>query len=231
MAKRAPRTNQADFAFSCTRPPVKRVVRECFSGVARDAIGELQPGAEIFGLTKGQFSLIDLVTELLRQTGPAHVTIATWTAAHSAIRSAFEFIRDGRILSLRWVVDRSFGSRQPEYCQALIESFGPECIRITRTHAKFVVIRNEEWDLAVRTSMNLNHNPRLEDFEISDDPVLADYLDPVTAEIFARQDVGEAMKRDTATVDRVFSEMNTGAEVPSARGGGDGFDLSAGDLA
>jgi len=86
-------------------------------------------------------------------------------------------------------------------------------------------------DLAIRTSMNLNHNPRLEDFEISDDPVLADYLDPVTAEIFARQDVGEAMKRDTATVDRVFSEMNTGAEVPSARGGGDGFDLSAGDLA
>ncbi len=34
--------------------------------------------------------------------------------------------------------------------------------------------------------MNLNHNPRLEDFDVQDDPVLANYLQQLSDEIFAR---------------------------------------------
>ncbi len=34
----------------------------------------------------------------------------------------------------------------------------------------FPLIRYEEWDLAVRTSMNLNSNARMETIEVSDDP-------------------------------------------------------------
>ena len=225
-------TSNAIFALSCHRQPVTRQMRECFAGGAREAIGQLAPRCEIFGFTKGQFSLIDLISELLHQAGPSHVAIATWTAAHAEIRTAFEFLRSGELLSLRWVVDRSFASRQPEYCRALLDAFGPDCIRITRTHAKFVLIRNERWNLAVRTSMNLNKNPRFEDFEISDDPVLAGYLAAVTDEIFARQDVGELMKRDTASVDRSFRAVSTGCEPPPSQTQNidDGFDLVSDDF-
>jgi len=36
---------------------------------------------EIFGFTKGQFSMVDLLEALLERTGEADVMISTWTAA------------------------------------------------------------------------------------------------------------------------------------------------------
>ena len=38
---------------------------------AQNAVGMLEPGIELYGLTMGQFSLIDLILAVLRQTGPA----------------------------------------------------------------------------------------------------------------------------------------------------------------
>lgn len=141
-------------------------------------------------MTFGQFSLIDALWAVLRQTGPADVSIATWTAAGADTTRAEQFLRDGRIRSIRWLVDRSFETRQPKYCATLRHLFGDEVIRTTRSHAKFATIRNSEWSLAVRSSMNLNHNPRLETFEVSDDPGLADFLDSMFDEIFDGQPPG-----------------------------------------
>jgi hypothetical protein len=160
-------------------------VRECFCGRAFQAIGTLTPGCEIFGFTKGQFSLMDLIIAILEQTGPASVDISTWTAGDADIRHCYQFVESGKIVSARWVVDRSFPTRQPDYFKALCKRFSPESIRITRTHAKFCLIRNDEWDIALRSSMNLNKNPRFENFEISDDAALAGYFSRVVDEIFS----------------------------------------------
>lgn len=92
---------------------------------------------------------------------------------------------DGRALSARWLVDFSFPSRQPAYCDILRERFGDDAIRATANHAKFVMIRNAEWNVVIRTSMNLNLNRRLESYEISDDRDLADWLEVVVREAFA----------------------------------------------
>ncbi|MGH6920760.1 MAG: hypothetical protein ACREJ0_24010, partial [Geminicoccaceae bacterium] len=94
------------------------------------------------------------------------------------------------IRSLRMIVDRSFLTRQPEYCATMRLVFGDDTIRTTRTHAKFLLVRNESWDLAVRTSMNLNENPRLENIEISDDRALADFLTAVVDDVFRDQAIG-----------------------------------------
>ncbi len=118
----------------------------------------------------GQFSLIDALWAMLRRTGPADVSIATWTAAGADVTRASHFLRDGRIRRMRWLVDRSFETRRPAYCATLRGLFGDDAIRTTRSHAKFATIRNEEWDLAVRTSMNLNSNARMETIQVSDDP-------------------------------------------------------------
>jgi len=144
-------------------------------------------------MTYGQFSLIDALWVLLRMTGPADVSIATWTAAGADVTRASQFLRDGRVRRMRWLVDRSFEARQPAYCATLRSLFGDDAIRTTRSHAKFATIRNSEWNLAVRTSMNLNGNPRLETIEVSDDPSLADFLDDVFGERFANQSPGEMM--------------------------------------
>lgn len=182
-----------------------RELRECFCGQAWEAIGRLEPGCEIFGFTKGQFSLMDVVTAILSQIGPAHVDISTWTAASADIEHCFQFVRTNKIKSTRWVVDRSFPTRQPEYFDTLIERFGADSIRVTRTHAKFVLLRNDDWDIVLRSSMNLNKNPRFENFEISDDPDFADYFQMVVDEIFDSPDVAEPPT--TREVDQKFKQM------------------------
>lgn len=151
---------------------------------AGECIGELWAGCEIFGVNKGQFSLIDITEHCLAETGPADVTISTWTAARSDIDYAFGFLTNGSIRSMRFITDYFFPRCKPEYCEAVLERFGPGSLRLTKTHAKFVMIRNETWDLVVRSSMNLNENRRLETFEISDDAAMADYIEGIVGELW-----------------------------------------------
>ena len=170
-----------------SRREVRRILGEV---VAVDAIGALTPGCEIYGLTKGQFSLVDIIVACLAQTGPADTVLSTWTAAGSDIDFAMKLLADGRVRSMHFIVDYSFQSRQPAYCAALRERFGDDSIRVTKNHCKFVLILNDVWNLAIRTSMNLNENRRLENFEISDDPALAGYLRDFTDTLFAATAAG-----------------------------------------
>jgi hypothetical protein len=172
------------------RRRVSREVRDARRLAAREAVGELVPGLEVFIFTHGQFSLIDALFWLVEQTGPADVTLSTWTAAAADLTTAAKMVERSKIRSLRFLVDRSFLTRQPEYCGEMRRLFGDRCIRTTRTHAKFATIRNEAWNLAVRTSMNLNTNPRLENFEVSDDPEFAAFLERVADEVFEVQAEG-----------------------------------------
>lgn len=158
---------------------------------ARDALADFDRGMETYCLTFGQFSLMDAVEAILEKTGPADVAIATWTAGSADLSRSAESLRNGSIRSLRFVVDCSFGQRQPGYLAQVRELFGDDAIRSTRTHAKYVVITNDEWRVAVRTSMNLNENPRLESIEVSDDPDLAGFLLALTDELFAEEKAGD----------------------------------------
>ena len=135
---------------------------------ASQCIGELQHGCECFGFTNRTFSLFDVIECCLVQTGPADVDIATWTAASADIRRASEFVKSHIFRTLRFIVDPSFLSRQPDYCKLLVDQLG-DAIRTVKLHAKFITIGNDDWHLVIRTSMNLNMNRRIENFEISDD--------------------------------------------------------------
>lgn len=158
-----------------TRP--RTVRRTINAALAAEAVGPIEHGCEVYGLTKGQFSLIELAEHCLDATGPADVVFSTWTAANADIAHAYTLLGgDAKIRSCRWLVDFSFPTRQPAYCDALRQAFGDACIAATANHAKFVSIRNDEWDLVIRTSMNLNRNARLESWEISDDAAMADAL-------------------------------------------------------
>ena len=182
--------------------PRKRTIRLAKEVAARDAIGTLERGCELFILTFGQFSLIDILGALLEQTGPAHVTISTWTAGIRDTAKAAWFVEQAKVLSMRFLVDRSFLTRQPAYCAAMRRHFGDACIRTTRTHAKFMTLRTDEWTLALRTSMNLNENEQLENLEISDDPALCQFLESVADEIFAAQGDG-VMDGELPLLDRI----------------------------
>lgn len=187
-------------APSCRRDTLTgRVVRRtlCARNVAA-AVGEITPGCEIFGVTKGDWSLVDLITYSLKTTGPANVIVCTWTAGGHDTSFTNDLLVDGSIKSLRFVVDLSFPSRQPSYCAALRQRFGDDAIRFTKTHAKFVTIRNATWNIVIRSSMNLNENRRMETWELSDSHAMAEWLDELVTQLFVNQTPEEAHGRTAA---------------------------------
>ena len=159
-----------------TRDSNREIRHAMYGENAEKCIGKIEKGFEFFCMTKGQFSIINVIETILKQTGKADVIISTWTAANAEIKKAEKFLSNGNINNLHWIIDRSFKTRQEKYYNILKEKFGEACISETNSHAKFILIRNNEWNIVIRTSMNLNENKRLESFEISDHKGLFDYL-------------------------------------------------------
>jgi len=189
------------------RPVTKRTISRAFNGEC--ALGVLQSadfgrGREVFGFNKGQFSAIDILEAALQYTGPGEVWIGTWTAAHADVRRAEQFLKTGRVTDMTWLVDRSFQTRQPAYCALLREVFGDDVIRVTSSHAKFMLIEAGGWRVVVQTSMNLNQNARLESFWIADDPALFEVYRDLVRECFDIQEAGEGFEAST----RGRSDMN-----------------------
>lgn len=150
---------------------------------AQECIGRLAPDTRIVALTKGQFSMLDLIRAVIRQTGPVHLVLSTWTAGIRDIENAAWLISQGDLLSLRFLTDRSFVTRQPKYCRRLVELFGPSCIRASNTHAKFATIRNDSWDVCIRGSMNLNKNARWENFDLDVSASLCEFFEALVTEL------------------------------------------------
>lgn len=146
--------------------------------------------------------MVELLGHCLDATGPAHLTVSTWTAAGADLSHTYGLLQRGDILSAEWLVDTSFVNRQPAYVQQLIDSFGEGSVYCTANHAKFVMLRNERWNLVIRTSMNLNLNKRLEHYEISDCLAMADMLTELVAAIKAEGLTVGAAKRSRRTCDQ-----------------------------
>jgi hypothetical protein len=183
---------------------------------AAAAIGPLEHGCELFGVFRGQFSLVDILQHVLECTGAADCVISTWTASNADLTFAFNLLRDGRIRTMRFLCDFSFQARQPSYLQAMREKFGDASIRITKNHCKFILVTNTEWAVVVRSSANLNENKRLEYFEISDDRQLADYLLGVVAALFEAQPEGAAFERRPIENIREFEGLTFGEDGAAA---------------
>ncbi|ADG67960.1 hypothetical protein Plim_2133 [Planctopirus limnophila DSM 3776] len=154
---------------------------------AAEAIAGLDHVHEIYGFTKGQFGLLQLLEAILERTGPARVSLSTWTAARHEIQTLDRHVKAGRLLSMRWLIDFSFARRDPEAAHQIRQTFGLDAIRVAQNHSKFALIEAEGWELVLRTSMNLNMNPRLEDFTLAHDPALASFLRDVLNDIWTRQ--------------------------------------------
>lgn len=180
---------------------------------ARAVIGELGPGSEIVCISRGDVSLLNVISECVRQSGPADVSIAVWTVGRPETMILRRMVESGAIRSLRLVFDQSLPARDPTYLQMVRGAFPDECLRMARMHAKFALVRNERWDLAIRTSMNLNENTRLEIFEVSEDRALCDYFDRLVAEVF---ELGTATM--PAPLDDLFVEKGMRGYDQNAKG-------------
>lgn len=135
---------------------------------AKTAMSIFEPNCRIIGLTRGQFSLIDLISAILEKTGQADIICCTWSAGIKDAKQMSVLKNNGNIKSFKIVTDHSYATRQKQYAITLEELFGVENIATTEIHAKFILIKNEKFNVVIRTSMNLNANKTCENYEIDD---------------------------------------------------------------
>ena len=155
-------------------------------GLARDALSGLERNGHVFGITKGQFSMIDIAAAVLEKTGPSDVAVWTWCIADYEIEAIGAFISGGDIRDFRLVMDWAGAQRDMPIVSDLQKRFGLDCIRVTKTHAKIVMVSNADWKVVIRGSMNLNANPRFEQFDVSDGGPAWTVMNDVMVEMWER---------------------------------------------
>jgi hypothetical protein len=161
-------------------------------------------------LSVGQFNLIDIIEDVVEKIGKCSIDLAVWTAADSNLKKAFEFLQNHQVEKMRWIVDPSFKSRQPKYVETLYENFGADAVRTIPTHAKFIILYNDKYNIIIQTSMNLNQNKRLESFTIIESAELVDFYKTFVDNVFNKTEVNANFtSQDTRIINDLFQSDNT----------------------
>lgn len=128
----------------------------------------LAPGLSLFGITRGQFSMIDVIRYFVERLQPADVSVWTWAIASYEVEAFEFFYQTQAIRSATLIVDRSAEDRNAELIDRWRARFGTDSVKVCKTHAKIATIAGRELRILARGSMNLNENPRFEQFDISE---------------------------------------------------------------
>lgn len=169
-----------------TRWRKRTVIFATQTKTASQAIGSIHRGMDIYGVTFGQFSFIHIIEDVIRQIDePVSLDVASWTIAKFEAAKLLYYIENEYVERLRVMLDSSISSLNPSALKCLANLQKAGRLRLLRCHCKFAVISSETWNISIHTSMNLNQNKRLENFEISDCEVLATFMRNIVSEIFA----------------------------------------------
>lgn len=124
-------------------------------------LGAIEQGIDKHFYSNGAFNLVQLMLYVLKQTGPAHVFLSTYSIAEDSISTLRRYVDDGTILSIHFLIDNRVRSISPKPFAHLIASF-PDAYRCTSLHAKVALISNDDWHISIVGSQNATHNPKLE---------------------------------------------------------------------
>lgn len=124
-------------------------------------LGTIEQGIDKHFYSNGAFNLVQLMLYVLKQTGPAHVFLSTYSIAEDSISTLRRYVDDGTILSIHFLIDNRVRSISPKPFAHLIASF-PDAYRCTSLHAKVALISNDDWHISIVGSQNATHNPKLE---------------------------------------------------------------------
>jgi len=135
---------------------------------AAEAIGPITPGLAVFLMTRGQFSMLDMILHVLDQIGPAAVSVWTWAVADYEVQALAGLMGRRSLTAGRLIVDRSAEVRLVATIDAWRARFGVESVRVCRNHAKIARVWNDHRRVVIRGSMNLNLNPRFEQADVTE---------------------------------------------------------------
>ena len=174
---------------------------------AADCIGTIEPGLSLFAITRGQFSMIDAALHCLDQVGPARLTLWTWTVAEYEIECLERLRLDHRIIDALMVIDHGARNKNAGLIRQWKCSFGEQSVLYVVNHAKIVTIQTDEYKLLLRGSMNLNFNPRFEQFDLTEGGADFDLVQELESELPVLMD--SASGKDVYKASRVSESFSS----------------------
>ena len=126
-----------------------------------DALGVLSQSSDKHFYSSGAFNLIQLIFYVLKQTGPAHLFLTTYSISMDSIAAIQRKLEVGHLLDVRFLIDNRVRSISPKPFDCLVTTF-PDSYRCLALHAKVALIYNDEWHISIVGSQNATHNPKLE---------------------------------------------------------------------
>jgi len=151
---------------------------------AEEAIGPVVKNMALFTLTRGQWSMIDAILYVLDAVGRSKLSLWTWTVAEYEIQTLARLRMDKRLSFGLLVIDAGARVKNAAILREWQATFGPESVRYVLNHAKIATVESESGlKLLLRGSMNLNFNPRFEQFDITEGGPAFDMIRRVEGEI------------------------------------------------
>jgi len=174
---------------------------------AADCIGTIEPGTSLFAITRGQFSMIDAALACLDQSGPAEVSLWTWTVAEYEIECLERLRNDNRITGATMIIDGGARNKNAGLIRQWKNTFGERSVRYVLNHSKIVTIQSEKFKLLLRGSMNLNFNPRFEQFDLTEGGPDFDLVKQIESELpFLEDNCKGAAVYKASNVGAAFSQ-------------------------
>lgn len=125
-----------------------------------DAISVLKENTMVHWVSDGDWSMHDLLTELLNMTGPARVHLSSYSFSEFPARLLCDFISSKIITELHCLIDKRLDVRSAS-ALAMIQNMATR-VRLIQTHAKVTVVDNDSYKIVVIGSANYTTNKRYE---------------------------------------------------------------------
>lgn len=129
-------------------------------GKLKSLLGEIKPGISVHYLSRGDWSMHDLVMELLKKYSPADVFISTYAIRETPVRQLIMALDSGKIRQIHMILDYRAKVRTPEVFFLAQQKM--TSIYLMPIHAKVCVIRTAEASISIIGSSNWTTNPKVE---------------------------------------------------------------------
>jgi len=136
-------------------------------------INSLAAHKSIWYVSDGDWSMHDLIMQLLKQYNPAELFITTYALREFSVRQLILAQDRKEISSVNMVLDYRAQVRTPEVYQ--LASLNLNKIYLTGIHAKVTVLKTADVSISIVGSANWTSNPRIEAGVISMNKELAEF--------------------------------------------------------
>ena len=145
-------------------------------------IGSIHPNTNIHRILDGTWSLYELVDYVIDTTGPVDSFITSFSISEAAICTFHQMLEDGRIKSLRCLLDNSLRKTKTSLL-FFLHNCGAD-LRLSLNHSKIILLYNNNWTISINASANMSRNRRIEAMVLSSEASTFNYYHAELSKLF-----------------------------------------------